>query len=104
VQAFSKFLYNENIKNLISKEKKWFKDYTETKDYPGYYPYERAMNFYKDIKKLGKFEDETNYFDKFREIISAVGNCLGFIRLLRSASLNSSSKLIEYLPNKQEIG
>jgi len=39
--------------------------------------------------------------DKFREIVSAVGNALGFIRLLRSASLNSSSKLIEYLPKKQ---
>ena len=55
VQAFSKFLYNENIKNLLSKEKKWFKDYTETKDYPGYYPYERALQFYKEVKKLGKF-------------------------------------------------
>jgi len=48
-------LYNENIKNLLSKEKKWFKDYTETKDYPGYYPYERALQFYKEVKKFGKF-------------------------------------------------
>lgn len=87
-------MYNENLKNLLTKEKKWFKDYTETKDYPGYYPYERALQFYKEVKKLGKFEDESNYLDKFREIVSAVGNSLGFMRLLRSASLNSSSKYI----------
>ena len=47
VQAFSKFLYHEHIKNLLSKEKKWFKEYTEAKDYPGYYPYERAQQLYK---------------------------------------------------------
>jgi hypothetical protein len=43
---------------------------------------------------IGKFEDDNNFLDKFREIITSVGNSLGFIRLLRSASLNTESKNI----------
>jgi WASH complex subunit 7 len=32
-----------------------------------------------------------------------VGNSLGFIRLIRSASLHTESKSIEYLPNRADI-
>lgn len=38
-----------------------------------------------------------------REIITCVGNALGFIRLIRSASLHTESRNIEYLPNRPEI-
>ena len=44
-----------------------------------------------------------NYLDKFREILTAVGNSLGFIRLIRSASLHTESSSVEYLPNRPEI-
>lgn len=36
-------------------------------------------------------------------MITTVGNSLGFIRLIRSASLHTESKNIEYLPNRSEI-
>jgi hypothetical protein len=38
--------------------------------------------------------------DKLRGIITSIGNALGFVRLLRSASLNYSSKSVQFLPIK----
>ena len=49
------------------------------------YPSERAEGLYKEIKKLGTFDDGKNFLDKFRILITEVGNALGFVRLLRSA-------------------
>lgn len=69
----------------------------------GIYPFERAELFYKEIKKLGVFEDGYNFLDKFRILITNVGNALGIIRLLRTATLNFCSKSIEYLPNNTEF-
>ena len=37
--------------------------------------------------------------DKFRVMITEIGNALGFVRLLRSASLNYCSKSIEFIPS-----
>lgn len=93
----------EDIQNVLSRDRKWFKEYSGKEDYAGFYPYERAQHVYSQIKKLAKFEEDTNYLDKFREIITCVGNSLGFIRLIRSASLHTESKSIEYLPNRADI-
>lgn len=41
--------------------------------------------------------------DKFRQLITSVGNVLGFVRLLRSASLRYSSKNVEFLPTKMDM-
>lgn len=41
--------------------------------------------------------------DKLRIIITSLGNGLGFVRLLRSASLNYSSKSVQFLPIKIEL-
>jgi WASH complex subunit 7 len=62
------------------------------------YPFEHAEALYKEIKKLGTFDDGKNFCDKFRMLITEVGNALGFVRLLRSAQLNFCTKSIEYLP------
>ena len=48
----------------------------------GMYPFERADNLYKEIKKLGVFEDGKNFLDKFRVLITNVGNALGYLWLL----------------------
>lgn len=36
-------------------------------------------------------------------LITSVGNVLGFVRLLRSASLNFTSKSVEFLPKKLQL-
>lgn len=46
----------EEIQNVLNRDRKWLKDYTEKPDYLGFYPYERGQHIYNQVKKLGKFE------------------------------------------------
>ena len=67
MQAFNKFLHNDSIKSALLREKKWYKQETEReKDEETNYSYERAKKFYSEIKKMGKFEDESNLLDQLR--------------------------------------
>ena len=79
------------------REEKYFRDHKD--DLDGIYPFERAEAFYKEVKKMGVFEDGSNYLDKFRVLITQIGNSLAFVRLLRSATLNFSSKSLEFVPD-----
>lgn len=41
--------------------------------------------------------------DKFRLLITQIGNALAFVRLLRSAVLNVLSKNLEFIPNNHNL-
>lgn len=41
------------------------------------YPFERAEAIYKEISRLGHFEDLKTFMDKLRELITQIGNALG---------------------------
>lgn len=56
------------------REDRYFREMKDQLD--GKYPYERAENIYKEIKKLGVFDDGKNFLDKFRILITNVGNAL----------------------------
>jgi len=62
------------------------------------YPYSKAFALLQEIKHLGVFEDGQSYLDKFRNLVTSIGNSLGFARLLRSASISYCSDNIEFLP------
>ena len=73
--VFSQFLFDELIQSPLIREERFFK---ENKDrLNGRYPLERAENLIKEIKRLGNFEDGKNFLDKFRSLITSVGNALG---------------------------
>jgi WASH complex subunit 7 len=38
------------------------------------------------------------FLDKFRQLITHVGNALGYVRMLRNASLKDNSNLIKFIP------
>ena len=41
--------------------------------------------------------------EEFRLLITYIGNCIAFVRILRTASLNYLSKNIEFVPYIEEI-
>ena len=83
LNAFSTFLFDDYIHAPLAREERYFNYHKDELD--GLYPFERAEALYKEIKKLGSFEDGKNFIDKFRILITEVGNALGFVRLIRSA-------------------
>uniref|UniRef100_A0A1B0BTZ9 WASH complex subunit 4 N-terminal domain-containing protein n=1 Tax=Glossina palpalis gambiensis TaxID=67801 RepID=A0A1B0BTZ9_9MUSC len=95
--TFSQFLYDEQIKSRLMKELRSFAERKHTDKYP-LYPYERADNFNKDIRKLGLTQNGQTYMDLFRNVITQVGNAMGYIRLVRSGSIHANYSASLYLP------
>jgi WASH complex subunit 7 len=94
---------------MLEREQKWFRNWVEQEReaHPdgneSHYLYSRAKALEKEIRNLEKYEDESTLLDKLRNIITSIGNALGFVRLLRSASLNYSSKSVQFLPIKVDL-
>ncbi|CAD8128339.1 unnamed protein product [Paramecium sonneborni] len=98
IQMFSQFLFDDLIQSPLVREDRFFREKKDELD--GQYPIERAEALYKEIKKMGTFDDGSNYLDKFRTLITQIGNALAFVRLLRSAALHVNSKCLEYIPSQ----
>jgi WASH complex subunit 7 len=50
------------------------------------------------IKRLGTTKSGITYLDKFRQLITQIGNTLGYVRMIRSASLKDNANVVKYLP------
>ncbi|EGR33139.1 hypothetical protein IMG5_060890 [Ichthyophthirius multifiliis] len=98
IKLFSDYLRQETIYQTLIREDKWFFEFKGQHD--NKYIYERAEKLQKVIKKLGNFDDGKNYLDQFRVLLTQIGNALGLVRLIKSASLNYCSKCIEFLPSQ----
>ena len=61
------------------------------------YPYERAAKFIKDVKKLG-VNNGLTFLDQFRVLLTRIGNALGYVRMVRSASMYYCSEAVKFIP------
>ena len=52
------------------------------------YPYDKAEKLNKSIRRLGLMDNGESYLDKFRELISQIGNALAFVRMIRFITLH----------------
>ena len=95
---FSQFLYEEHIKSRLIKDLRHFRESKATK-----FPFERAEKLVKGIRKLGLTADGMSYLDQFRQLISQIGNVLGFVRMLRSGALHCSSNSVNFVPDLDDL-
>ncbi|UYV81128.1 KIAA1033 [Cordylochernes scorpioides] len=98
---FSQFLYDEQIKSRLIKDIKYFRENKAQLDQK--YPFDRAEKFNKGIRKLGLSEDNQSCLDHFRQLISQIGNALGYVRMIRSGGLHCCSNAIRYIPDLEDI-
>lgn len=96
---FSQFLFDEYIKSYLQREKRWYKKHREDKNVDNKYPYDRAFQFNKDIRKLGVSDSGKTFLDQFRVLITEIGNALGYVRMVRSAGMNYCSNAIKFVPD-----
>jgi WASH complex subunit 7 len=97
LHTFSQFLFDEHIKSRLIRDVKFIRSQKEKGAAP--YTYERAEKFQKGIRKLGMTPDGLSYLDQFRQLITQIGNALGYVRLIRSGGLHASSNAISFLPD-----
>lgn len=119
--TFSQFLFDEHIKGRLMKEIKFFKDHRE--ELKLRYPFERAERFNKDIRKLGTVSASSatlaaaaattteatsttgsvTFLDRFRVLVTQIGNAMAYIRMIRSGGLLSCAKAMKFVPDLQSI-
>ncbi|XP_077254951.1 strumpellin and WASH-interacting protein [Temnothorax americanus] len=97
LHTFSQFLYDEHIKSRLMRDIRFVRAQREAGAAP--YTYERAEKFQKGIRKLGMTADGLSYLDQFRQLITQIGNALGYVRLIRSGGLHASSNAVSFLPD-----
>ncbi|KAH8255175.1 hypothetical protein KR038_011237, partial [Drosophila bunnanda] len=95
--TFSTFLHDEQIKSRLLKELRFHAEHKHSKPYQSY-PYERAENFLRKIRKLGFASNGETYIDLFRKVITQVGNAVGYVRLLQAGSKNANYRSRSYMP------
>ncbi|CAH1784090.1 unnamed protein product, partial [Owenia fusiformis] len=98
---FSQFMYDEHIKSRLIKDWKFFKENHQKTDQK--YPFERAHKFNTGIRKLGLTPDGQSYLDQFRQLISQMGNAMGYVRMIRSGGLHCCSNAIRFIPDLEDI-
>lgn len=95
--VFSQFLFDEHIKAALFRE---IRHFTENKEQlNSKYPWDRADKLVRDIRKLGMTPDGMSYLDKFRVLITEIGNSLGYVRMIRSGGLLHTSNAIKFVPD-----
>lgn len=100
-QIFSQFLYDDHIYSQLLKDRKYFVANREALNQM--YQYDRAENFLREVKKLGVLGKNVTLIDKFRILITQIGNTLGLIRMIKTAGLNLTATRTQFIPNTQNI-
>ncbi|XP_069766077.1 WASH complex subunit 4 isoform X3 [Narcine bancroftii] len=67
------------------------------------YPFDRADKFNRGIRKLGLTPEGQSYLDQFRQLISQIGNAMGYVRMIRSGGLHCCSNAIRFVPDLEDI-
>ncbi|KAI5723753.1 hypothetical protein M8J76_010468 [Diaphorina citri] len=102
-----KYLYNENIKSKLIKEIKFYRD--NKIKFNQKYPFDRAEKLLKSVKTIQEEPDTTdenghlNYLERFRLVITQVGNAIGLIRMIRSGSLHYCANSVQFVPNLDSV-
>lgn len=67
------------------------------------YPYDRALKFVRDIRKLGVNDAGKSFLDQFRILVTEIGNALGYVRMVRSASMYYCSEAVKFIPDFEHV-
>lgn len=113
-QTLSAFLFEEHIKSRLIKDIRQFRELVTKQDSTAAgngnqaqakFPYERAEKLAKGIRKLGVSGDgQSTYLDRFRQLLTQIGNVLGFVRMLRSGALHCTSEIANFVPDLEDLG
>ncbi|XP_026732679.1 WASH complex subunit 4 [Trichoplusia ni] len=98
---FSQFMFDEHIKSRLVKDLRLLKETAATNG--NMYPYKNAEKFNKGIRVLGCNDDGQSYLDLFRDLISQIGNAMGYVRMIRSGGRHCCSDATLFLPNLDNV-
>eukprot|EP00762_Andalucia_godoyi_P002335 ANDGO_07502.mRNA.1 WASH complex subunit 7 homolog len=96
--ALSQFLYDDHIKSpLVKEQRAWqqslidARSKTVSSSSSLSFSVSRAEKLLKHIRKLGP------YMEKFRDLITEIGNAIGYVRMVRSGGQHALAEPVEFL-------
>ena len=99
--TFTQFLINDAIVSPLMADREWFRQNRESENY--IFPYNRAVSTMRNIIKLGNSEAGLTFLDKFRGLITQVGNAIAIIRMMKFASLNLTWTSTQFIPDTLNV-
>jgi len=102
--VFSQFLFDELIKSPLFREVHFFNELKKQSNSKAcLFPFKRAKDFINAIRSIGLTKDKLTYLDKFRTLITEIGNAMGYVRIIRSGGLLYTSDAIQFVPDLNNI-
>jgi WASH complex subunit 7 len=95
--VFSEFLFDDYILSRLIRDIRFFSE--KRNEFKNEYPYEKAEKLINEIRSLGVSQKGMSYLDHFRQLITEIGNALGYVRMIRSGGLNALSNSIKFIPD-----
>ena len=86
----AEFLADESVKSRLLSEQQWMASQKS-------YDFARAMEAQRFLRRLGAARDGLSFLDKLRQVLTQIGNCLGYVRMVRTAGMRSMAHSLEAL-------
>ncbi|KAE9420854.1 hypothetical protein Angca_007187 [Angiostrongylus cantonensis] len=100
--VFNQFLKDEHIHAQLQKDIRYFHENMESLN--KMFPPKKAEQFNRALSQLTTLQNECTYMDKFRILITQMGNALGFVRSMSSAAVAVASQMKNYDTVVEDIG
>ncbi|TPP52258.1 WASH complex subunit 7 family protein [Leishmania donovani] len=85
----SHFLHDDYVRSHLLKDARAVRQ-RKKEQQPCKYPVEQAEQLIREMDRLGVAHDGVSFLEKARQLISEMGNALGFMRMMRSGGLRAS--------------
>ncbi|XP_028966639.1 WASH complex subunit 4 [Galendromus occidentalis] len=96
-EILSQLLFNEHIKSRLMRDIAYFRENKESLQQK--YPFTRAEKICKSVRNLGMTPEGFTYLDKFRQLMTSVGNAMGYVRMMRTGALEYCAQGNALLPD-----
>lgn len=93
----SQFLSDAHVKSRLLQDAKFVQGQKSAGE--DEYPVERAREMIREIGRLGLADDGDTFIDKLRELVSEMGNALGYVRMMRSGGLRFVAESAACIPS-----
>lgn len=97
LEVVAEFLADESVKSRLLAEQQWMEGRPA-------YTWARAVETARFVRRLGAGRDGVTFLDKLRQVLTQIGNSLGYVRMVRTAGMRSMADGLEYLEGTPWLG
>ncbi|GBG30766.1 WASH complex subunit 4 [Hondaea fermentalgiana] len=98
VSEVANALLEEPVKSYLARERRWFASHAKSRGIDHKYPFERAFRYSRDSRGLGDLQSGPGLVFHLCELLTHIGNTLGFVRMVRVAGRRWVADAVQTIP------